>query len=248
MKNIILFGASSTIAQAYIKHLNDQTEVFKIICISSNSLSSNTSSNLLSRSAVTHFQTDYSEQSLAQIISLLKDQLIDLHQVIIFNGQLHNTEHMPEKRLEDVGSSYFNQLLNSNALTPILCLQSLLPLLNHKTQCTITALSARVGSIEDNKLGGWYAYRASKAALNMLFQTAAIELYRRAKNTKLILFHPGTTDTDLSKPFQRNVPQGKLFTPAFTAEQLYELTNNNPGLELNGEADYLDWNGKHIPW
>jgi NAD(P)-dependent dehydrogenase (short-subunit alcohol dehydrogenase family) len=248
MKNIILFGASSMIAQAYIKHLNDQTEVFKIICISSNSLPSNTSSNLLSRSAVTHFQTDYSEQSLAQITSPLKDQLIDIHQVIIFNGKLHNTEHMPEKRLEDVDSSYFNQLLNSNALTPILCLQSLLPLLNHKTQCTITALSARVGSIEDNKLGGWYAYRASKAALNMLFQTAAIELYRRAKNTKLILFHPGTTDTELSKPFQRNVPQGKLFTPAFTAEQLYELTNNNPNLELNGEADYLDWNGKHIPW
>jgi NAD(P)-dependent dehydrogenase (short-subunit alcohol dehydrogenase family) len=248
MKTIILFGASSTIAQAYIKHLNDQHEVFEIICISSNNSPSNTSDNLLSSNTVTYFQTDYTEQSLAQIISPLKDQLIDLHQVIIFNGQLHNTEHMPEKRLEDVSTGYFNQLMNTNTLTPILCLQSLLPLLNHKTQCTITALSARVGSIEDNKLGGWYTYRASKAALNMLFQTAAIELHRRAKNTKLILFHPGTTDTGLSKPFQRNVPEGKLFTPAFTAEQLFELTNNNPELELNGEAAYLDWNGKHIPW
>jgi NAD(P)-dependent dehydrogenase (short-subunit alcohol dehydrogenase family) len=240
MKTVILFGASSTIAQAYIKHLSAKFEAYEIICISS--------STFVSSSSVTYLKTDYSEQSLEKIIGSLKDQAIDLQQVIIFNGQLHNAQHMPEKRLEDINSGYFNQLLISNALTPILCLQSLLPLLNHKTQCTITALSARVGSIEDNKLGGWYSYRASKAALNMLFQTAAIELYRRAKNTKLILFHPGTTDTDLSKPFQRNVPQGKLFTPAFTAEQLYELTNNNPDLELNGEADYLDWNGKHIPW
>lgn len=242
MKTIILFGASSTIAQAYIKHLNNQYEVFNFICISSNSSPTNTASN-----TVTNVQTDYSEQSLAQIISPLKDQLIDLHQVIIFNGQLHNIEHMPEKRLEDVNTDYFNQLMNTNTLIPILCLQSLLPLLSHKTQCTITALSARVGSIEDNKLGGWYTYRASKAALNMLFQTAAIELHRRAKNTKLILFHPGTTDTELSKPFQRNVPEGKLFTPAFVAERLYELTNNR-NIESNGEADYIDWKADSIAW
>lgn len=123
-----------------------------------------------------------------------------------------------------------------------------MPLLTHKTQCTITALSARVGSINDNELGGWYTYRASKAALNMLFKTAAIELARRAKNTKLILFHPGTTDTELSKPFQKNVPAGKLFTPEFVAGQLFELTNNNPDLKLNGEPAYLDWQGSTIPW
>jgi NAD(P)-dependent dehydrogenase (short-subunit alcohol dehydrogenase family) len=241
MKTVILFGASSNIAQAYIKHLRERFTPYEIICISS--------STFVSTSSLTYLKTDYSEQSLAKIMGSFKDQEIDLQQVIIFNGQLHNAQNMPEKRLEDINSNYFNQILNSNALTPILCLQSLLPLLNHKTKCTITALSARVGSIEDNKLGGWYTYRASKTALNMLFQTAAIELYRRAKNTKLILFHPGTTDTELSKPFQRNVPQGKLFTPAFTAEQLFKLTNNsNPSLELNGEAAYLDWNGKHIPW
>ena len=142
----------------------------------------------------------------------------------------------------------FNELFNSNTLTPLLCLQSILPLLTHKTQCTITALSARVGSINDNKLGGWYTYRASKAALNMLFKTAAVELARRAKNTKLVLFHPGTTDTALSKPFQKNVPAGKLFTAEFVAKQLFTLTFNNPHLELNGEPAYLDWQGDTIPW
>ena len=240
MKTIILFGASSGIAQAYLKHLDNQQQKFNIVCISASDLQPN--------SSISQFTTDYSSPDLARIVAQLKQQEIDLHQVIIFNGLLHNSDHMPEKKIEDIDSDYFNQLMHSNTLTPILCLKSLLPLLTHKTECTITALSARVGSINDNKLGGWYTYRASKAALNMLFQNAAIELSRRAKKTKLILFHPGTTDTELSKPFQRNVPAGKLFTPAFVAEQLFELTNNNPTLELNGEADYLDWQGNHIPW
>jgi NAD(P)-dependent dehydrogenase (short-subunit alcohol dehydrogenase family) len=260
MKTIILFGASSGIAQAYVKHLSMLKTDFNIICISSSilpnnllgsvqiNLDSSAETGTESKTSITQFMTNYTEQSLADIIDQLKQQAIELHQVIIFNGQLHNEQHMPEKKLEDINSSYFNQIMKCNALTPILCLQSVTPLLNHKTECTITALSARVGSIEDNKLGGWYTYRASKAALNMLFQTAAIELFRRAKQTKLILIHPGTTDTGLSKPFQRNVPKDKLFTPAFVAEQIFELTNNNSNLEYNGEAAYLDWQGKTIAW
>ena len=82
----------------------------------------------------------------------------------------------------------------------------------------------------------------------MLFKTAAIELARRAKNTKLVLFHPGTTDTQLSKPFQKNVPADKLFTPDFVAQQLFKFTYENPQLELNGEPAYLDWQGNTIKW
>ncbi len=240
MKTIVLFGASSAIANAYIEHLQINTPTHQIVCISSKSTESG--------SSVVHLHTDYTKQSLARVTNYLKEQNADIQQVIIFNGTLHNETHMPEKKLEDLDAEYFSQLLNSNTLTPLLCLQSILPLLTHKTQCTITALSARVGSINDNKLGGWYTYRASKAALNMLFKTAAVELARRAKNTKLILFHPGTTDTALSKPFQKNVPEGKLFTPEFVAKQLFELTNNNPDLKLNGEPAYLDWQGSTIPW
>ncbi|MBH0033427.1 SDR family NAD(P)-dependent oxidoreductase [Pseudoalteromonas sp. NZS71_1] len=240
MKTIVLFGASSAIANAYMEHLQINTPTHQIVCISSKGIESG--------SSVVHLHTDYTKQSLARVTNYLKEQNADIQQVIIFNGTLHNETHMPEKKLEDLDAEYFSQLLNSNTLTPLLCLQSVLPLLTHKTQCTITALSARVGSINDNKLGGWYTYRASKAALNMLFKTAAIELARRAKNTKLILFHPGTTDTALSKPFQKNVPEGKLFTPEFVAKQLFELTNNNPDLKLNGEPAYLDWQGSTIPW
>lgn len=241
MKTVILFGASSAIAQSYVRHLNQQITQCKIICVSSSNISH-------SVQGVTYFQSDYSAQSLSELTESLKSQQVDLAQVIIFNGQLHNDQHMPEKKLEEINSDYFMQLLHSNTLVPLLCLQSIMPLLNHKTHCTITALSARVGSINDNKLGGWYTYRASKSALNMLFKTAAIELARRAKNTKLVLFHPGTTDTQLSKPFQKNVPADKLFTPEFVAQQLFKFTYENTQLELNGEPAYLDWQGNTIKW
>ncbi|KPZ54776.1 MULTISPECIES: SDR family NAD(P)-dependent oxidoreductase [unclassified Pseudoalteromonas] len=240
MKTIVLFGASSAIAKAYIEQLQINTPTHQIVCVSSKSIDF--------EGSVVHFKTDYTTPCLARVSAYLKEQSAEIEQVVIFNGMLHSTSHMPEKKLEDIDAEYFSQLLNSNTLTPLLCLQSILPLLTHKTQCNITALSARVGSINDNKLGGWYTYRASKAALNMLFKTAAIELARRAKNTKLVLFHPGTTDTALSKPFQKNVPAGKLFSTEFVAKQLFTLTFNNPHLELNGAPAYLDWQGETIPW
>jgi len=240
MKTIVLFGASSAIAQAYIEHLQINAPTVQVICVSSKKADTN--------SNVVYLKSDYTAQSLAKVTTYLKEQNANIQQVVMFNGTLHNKTYMPEKKLEELNADYFNELFNSNTLTPLLCLQSILPLLTHKTQCTITALSARVGSINDNKLGGWYTYRASKAALNMLFKTAAVELARRAKNTKLVLFHPGTTDTALSKPFQKNVPADKLFSAEFVAKQLFTFTFNNPHLELNGEPAYLDWQGEAIPW
>ena len=240
MKTIVLFGASSAIAQAYIEHLQISAPTVQVICVSSKKADTN--------SNIVYLKSDYTAQNLAKVTTYLKEQNADIQQVVMFNGTLHNKTHMPEKKLEELNADYFNELFNSNTLTPLLCLQSILPLLTHKTQCTITALSARVGSINDNKLGGWYTYRASKAALNMLFKTAAVELARRAKNTKLVLFHPGTTDTALSKPFQKNVPADKLFSAEFVAKQLFTLTFNNSHLELNGEPAYLDWQGEAIPW
>ena len=106
-------------------------------------------------------------------------------------------------------------------------------------------LSARVGSIGDNHLGGWYAYRASKAALNMLLKTAAIEYSRRSANVKLLSFHPGTTDTPLSKPFQSSVAADKLFTPDFVAAQLIALMT---AADIDGQLAFIDWNGQSIDW
>jgi NAD(P)-dependent dehydrogenase (short-subunit alcohol dehydrogenase family) len=109
----------------------------------------------------------------------------------------------------------------------------------------MAVVSARVGSIADNRLGGWYAYRASKAALNQIMRTATIEARRRFKGCILTCVHPGTTDTALSKPFQANVPEGKLFSPTFVAERFMAIFND---LEVDDSGAFLAWDGQTIPW
>ena len=165
--------------------------------------------------------------------------------IVLATGILHTETLQPEKRLEDLCSAATQAVFNTNTWLPMAWLQALLPLLQHQQNCRVSVLSARVGSIGDNRLGGWYSYRASKAALNMMLQCAAVELARRAKGVKLIAFHPGTTDTALSKPFQAKVPVDKLFTPAFVAEQLLQVASQQP---QDGKLAYVDWAGKSIVW
>jgi len=115
-----------------------------------------------------------------------------------------------------------------------------------KNQKTVFAtLSARVGSISDNRLGGWYAYRASKAALNMITKSLAIENGRRNKDCIIIGLHPGTVDTDLSKPFQNNVPKEKLFSAKDSAQKLISVINQ---VTSDDSGYLLDWAGLKIPF
>ncbi|MFQ3230689.1 MAG: NAD(P)-dependent dehydrogenase (short-subunit alcohol dehydrogenase family) [Reinekea sp.] len=235
----LIFGANSAIAKAYIAHISANTKNPRIICVS------RTNVDLPN---IEFLSSDYSKASLNKVTEYLHVQNLIPTQVIIFNGLLHNEQMMPEKKLEALDEASFNELFTANTLAPILCVQAVLPLLTNTTACVITALSARVGSIKDNNLGGWYSYRASKAALNMLFKTTAIELGRRAKLSRLVLFHPGTTDTNLSKPFQKNVPKDKLFTPEFVAKQLFNLLLQPEKLTQVGTPAYIDWQGQPIDW
>lgn len=189
---------------------------------------------------------DYQPQSIDMAIkALAAHSELPITQVFVCNGVLHSDSFQPEKRLEDFDALAFNQVIMANTLTPMLWVQKLTPILTGKSSCKFVVFSARVGSISDNNLGGWYSYRASKAALNMMLKTAAIELARRAKNIKIISFHPGTTDTPLSKPFQKNVPANKLFTSEFVAKQLLEIVKIT---QVDHTASYLDWQGKTIDW
>lgn len=188
--------------------------------------------------------SDYSENSISEAVNKISNESnCPITRVFICHGVLHTDNIEPEKRLEDLDVESFLHVITSNTLTPLLWIKALTPKITQKNHCKIAVFSARVGSISDNKLGGWYSYRASKAALNMVLKTAAIELARRAKNIKIISFHPGTTDTELSKPFQKNVPDGKLFTCEFVAKQLLSIMENT---SINGELSYLDWQGKDI--
>lgn len=197
-----------------------------------------------SNQAIPIHVNNYDELSIKRAVSKLQAmKALPITQVFICSGILHSRNIKPEKRLEDFDANAFSQIINANTLSPILWLKHLTTLLTSEHTCKVTVFSARVGSTSDNKLGGWYSYRSSKAALNMLLKTVAIEFARRAKNIKVIAFHPGTTDTPLSKPFQKNVPVGKLFTREFVAKQLLDIVEKTP---VDGELSYLDWQGKHI--
>lgn len=234
--NSIIIGAGSAIAQAVIQSLHANAE--NIITVSRKLPDQ-------SNPVIHGFTSDYSPTSIAKVIQQIKDlNLGSIDRVYICNGVLQNDNIKVEKRIEDLDSESFMSVLHSNTLTPILWVQALLPILRQQN-CTITVFSARIGSISDNNLGGWYSYRASKAALNMLLKNACVEYAKRAKGVKILAFHPGTTDTPLSKPFQKNVPKGNLFSPEFVATSLEEIIQN---LEVDGQLSFKDWQGKDILW
>ena len=244
MKNqaILIIGANSEIAKALSSNIITY-ENTHLIVISRDK--SNYQQEKFSKADVITLN-DYQEHSISQATSQLKSiTKLPITKVFICHGVLHTKDHLPEKRLEDFSPTMFNEIITANTITPMLWLKHLTPMLSGKVDCKITIFSARVGSITDNKLGGWYSYRASKAAMNMLIKSASIELARRAKNIKVISFHPGTTDSPLSKPFQNNVPEGKLFTSEFVAEQLLSIVNN---MSVDGEASFIDWKGDNILW
>lgn len=168
-----------------------------------------------------------------------------LHLVINATGLLHSTHLLPEKNLGAVTLQNLQQVFDVNAFGPILLAQAMLPLMRHDEAAVFASLSARVGSISDNRLGGWYAYRAAKAAQNQLLTTLAIECRRTHPQLSIQLLHPGTVDSALSKPFQRGVADGKLFSPARAAAHLLEvLASATPA----NSGRFVAWDGSEIRW
>lgn len=236
--SILIIGASGHIAQAIYKQLTaQQVDTFFLVSRQFAPETLDSQSNW--------YQSAYDEQSIAQITAALQDSGKAISHVFICNGVLHQDDLQPEKRLEAFEAGNLLSQIHSNAVVPALWLKHLLPVLKQMPACKVVVFSARVGSINDNRLGGWYSYRASKAALNMLLKSLAVEYARRAPGVKLIAFHPGTTDTPLSRPFNKNVPADKLFSADFVAQQL--LTVIDP-LETDGTLSFIDWQGKSIAW
>jgi len=185
------------------------------------------------------------EHALRTLATQLRATIPRLHLLLCTVGVLQDGLSRAEKGLTQVSLEGLQATFMRNSFAPILLLKHLLPLLRGQHPCTVAALSARVGSIGDNRLGGWYSYRASKAALNQLLHTASIELSRLNPNSCVLSLHPGTTDTELSKPFQANVPADKLFAPHYSAECLLAQ------VEQHGPAQtgtFWGWDGQPIPW
>ena len=163
------------------------------------------------------------EASIAAAAATIADMVPHLDRVICTAGMLQQGDIRPEKRIADIKQGNLLHLYQVNALGPVLLARELWPLLKGDHRLHYAAISARVGSISDNRLGGWYAYRASKAALNQLMRTLSIELARANPNACVATLHPGTVDTDLSQPFQGNVPADKLFTAPHSASCLWQV-------------------------
>ncbi|HZF42352.1 MAG TPA: SDR family NAD(P)-dependent oxidoreductase [Sphingomonadaceae bacterium] len=167
-----------------------------------------------------------------------------LELIVVATGLLHEGGRGPEKSLSELDPEWMLRYFAVNSVGPAIAAKHFLPLLPVDRRAVFAVLSARVGSIGDNRLGGWYGYRASKAALNMFVRTASVELARTRPRAIIVGLHPGTVDTGLSKPFQRNVAPGKLFTPATSAAHLLDVID---ALKRPDSGNCLDWGGETIP-
>lgn len=169
-----------------------------------------------------------------------------VHLVIVATGILHDGETVqPEKTWRALNATSLEKAFRINTVGPALVAKHFLPLLARRRKSAFAVLSARVGSISDNRLGGWYAYRSSKAALNMLVRTLDIELKRSNPDALCVALHPGTVDSRLSRPFQANVPEGKLFSPDVAARHLLSVLD---GLAPEQSGKLFAWNGGEVPF
>lgn len=183
------------------------------------------------------------EPSIEAAYNAVQQSTESLSLVLNVSGVLHGRGFSPEKKLGHVSPGALRTVFEVNAFGPLLVAKHFHPLLRHPGRSVFASLSARVGSISDNRLGGWYAYRASKAAQNMFTKTIAIELQRIAPHAIVVGLHPGTVDTDLSLPFQRGVPEEKLFTPEHSVSQLLSVID---GLDADDTGKVFDFRGEEI--
>jgi len=196
-----------------------------------------------SRSPIQWSEVDIvDEPSIRAAVKSLNE--IDL--VCVATGLLHGADGRgPEKSWRDLSAEHLTENFLVNTVGPALVAKHVLPLLPRRGRAVFAALSARVGSIEDNRLGGWYSYRASKAALNQMIKSLSIELARGRPEAICVGLHPGTVDTNLSRPFQSNVEPSKLFATDRAARQLLRVINNLTSKDTGG---VFAWDGQRIPY
>lgn len=247
-KNVLIIGASQGIGFGFVQQLVNDPQVNKIYGTYRNI---NHADLLLMMKEkypdkLQCLQGDVTQESdIINVINEIKKATNNLHLVINCVGILHENDLQPEKSLRHINTENLLRYFTVNSIPTVLFAKHLLPLLKHKESSIFASISGKVGSIEDNRLGGWYGYRASKSALNMFIKNIAIEYSRVSKKTVVVALHPGTTNTNLSKPFQNNVPPEKLFSVELCTQQLLAIINN---LTMDDHGKFFSWNGDILPW
>lgn len=235
--NAAIVGASGGIGRALVDQLADHPNCRQVLAVSRGEPPEFGSSVVTARADVTQ------PQSLHDCAEQLSEPL---HLLLYAVGILHGPDGLaPEKSLNDVQAAHMQQAMAVNAIGALHVAQAFAPHMAGQWQSIMGFVSARVGSIADNRLGGWYAYRASKAALNQGIRTLAVEQARGRKGSICVALHPGTVDTALSKPFQANVPAKQLFTPAQSARYMLDVVGS---LDAEDNGGFFAWDGQPIPW
>lgn len=233
---ILIIGGSGGIGQALIEHCLSAYDDVTIYA------TYHSTPPAVQHEHIVWFKTDVSAE---QDVMALAQHVPHLNMLINTVGALHQPDKRPEKSINEFDPVFFQNNLSANALPTLLLSKHFANHLKGKHQTYFVSFSARIGSIEDNRIGGWISYRCSKAALNMAIKTISIEWKIKQPRCCIIAFHPGTTDTQLSKPFQKNVPTDKLFTPDYVAQCLLNVLTKITPTET---GKFYSYSGDEIPW
>ncbi len=183
------------------------------------------------------------EETIAQSAQFIKDQNTPVSLVFDATGLLHDDNNMPEKTYKNIDQIFMRKNFEINVMGPALIMKYFLPLLDKEEKSIFASISAKVGSISDNRYGGWYSYRASKAALNQMIKTASIEMKMKNQNAICLAIHPGTVESKLSKPFQKN--DLTIQSPQESASNILKILFNS---ELSDTGTFYNWDGEKIEW
>ena len=209
-------------------------------------LAQNGFTNIIKLSRSTQPNIELTDENTIRDASLLiKNKGIPLCLVFDATGILHSEEsnQMPEKTYKNIDINFMKKIFEINTFGPALLMKYFLPLLDSESKSVFVSLSAKVGSIKDNKYGGWYSYRASKAALNQFIKTASIELAMKNKKAICVAVHPGTVVSKLSQPFQKT--DLKIQSPHESAKNILQVIFN---LNYQNTGNFYNWDGTLIPW
>lgn len=231
---IVIFGAGGGLGQALVSYYVARGDA--VVAVSRQAPATESDAQWVQVAG-------YEAEHLGAVTAYIEGQVIS--GVISTLGTLYDDHFMPEKRLDELDAEHMLRSYYVNAVLPLALLQWMKPYLPSKQPCFWVQLSAKVGSITDNHLGGWYSYRASKAALNMLLKTAAIELARSHKQLTVAAIHPGTTDTQLSKPFQGRLSADKLYSPGLSAGRIAAVIER---LEPASSGGLWHWDGTRLAY
>lgn len=228
--NVAVIGASGAIGSALVAHLSVSDDIEHVYAFSRHAVSYD------STNISYHFIDIEDETTITKAAEELANVSLDM--IIVASGMLHNDTIEPEKSIKHLDADNFHKIYAVNTVGPALVAKHFAPLLPRERPSVMAFLSARVGSIGDNHMGGWYAYRASKAALNMIIKNLSIELGRKYKQLAVIGLHPGTVDSKLSAPFSGNVPKDTLFSADYSAGELLKVLRSRSVSDTGRVFDY----------